>query len=246
MTNRTKSKGHGVLLYTTGKKPFVQNFYEVHKEQAKRVGLRFMCISMELWNENNQDVELQLPRQSSIPYTGIMEAILQGLSHFSDDDVVFIAEDDCLYQDSRFIEEFIDIALQEPDCMFYQKNVSFISSAGFFLPKVNGLCLHSAYGTAAAISHNIKHKLAEFNDETDFPGSSVEPVSYPTLENPDPANSIYRTRSINTDFSLSLDFRGYGGQTWEPDGNEEIYSHDDVWGDADVLWRVLIEEISHL
>jgi len=128
--------------------------------------------------------------------------------------------------------------------MFYQTNVSFISNFGFYLPKINGICLHSAYGTVAAVRHNIKHKLAEYNGETEFPMTSVEPVSYPAPENPDAANAIYKTRNINSTIPVSLDFRGYGGQTWKPDGDEQSFQHDDVWGAADILWEVMIGEPS--
>ncbi|MGI9523166.1 MAG: hypothetical protein ACR2PG_16130 [Hyphomicrobiaceae bacterium] len=185
-------------------------------------------------------MELQRERRSSVPYTGIMEAILQGLESLEDDTIVFLAEDDCLYLDSRFGQEYVDIATNDPGYIFYHTNISFLSSSGFFIPKEVGICLHSAFGTVAAMRHNMKHKLAEFNGETKFSASSVEPVSYPTPEKPSPANAIYRTRCINSQKTLSMDFRGYGGQTWQPAGDEETYQTHYDWGQASKLWQMII------
>jgi hypothetical protein len=236
----TDQKKCAILLYTNGSKPFVRNFYSAHKEQSIRLEIDYICISLKLWPGSEPAVELQNERRSTVPYTGILEAILQGLEKLDDDTIVFIAEDDCLYRDARYCQQYIDLARSEPDYIFYQTNVSFVAGFGFYIPKINGICLHSAFGTAGAMHHNIKHKLAEFNGETEFPISSVEPVSYPTAENPEPAHAIYRTRCINSTIPLSLDFRGYGGQTWKPDGDEETFQTHHVWGQASELWQLMI------
>lgn len=231
-----------VLFYTSGNKPFVQRFYEAHLEQANRLNLGFSCISLNKWNNSLPYLVKQRERQSTVQYTGIFEGILQGLEGLSDDCVVFLAEDDCLYDDFRFDKAFIDVALTEPDRMFYQLTVTFISPEGFYTPKVNGLCLHSAFGTVSAIRHNIHTKLLEFKGEREFPASSVEPCSYPSRQHPDPANKVYKTSNINTPMSLSLDFRGYddAGQTWKPDGTESTWQDDKVWGQAKSLWDKMI------
>jgi len=233
--------GSTILLYTSGTKPFVQRFFDEHYCQSKRVNFNFTCIASNAWNSENSVVILQRKPQSSVMYTGIFEAILQGIESLPDDQVVFFAEDDCLYHESRYADEFVSLSLQEPGRLYYQTNVSFICPAGFYKPTISGICLHSAFGTVAAIRHNIQHKLAEYNGETEFPITSVEPVSYPTPENPDPAFAIYRTRCIQTTIPVSLDFRGYGVQSWQPDGSEPTWQTDDIWGESKSLWHHMIE-----
>jgi len=231
-----------VLFYTTGRKPFVQRFFEEHLAQAERLDLDFVCIAANLWRAEHPQIRLQEPASSRIPYTGLLEAILQGLRDLPEHECVFLAEDDCLYLDARFSEHPLSLAQREPTEMIYQRNVSFISAEGFFRPTIDGICLHSAYGTAAALRHNITHKLAEYKGETAFPASSVEPVAWPTRENRSPENANYRTILDDSKHSLSLDFRGYGQQTWRPDGSEPIWQHDEVWGDAALLWSAMIAD----
>lgn len=230
-----------ILMYTTGRKPFVQRFYDVHLAQAAQLNFGFACISTIVWDASNDKLTEQRPLLCEFPYAGILEAILQGLEEIDDDEIVFLAEDDCLYLDARYAQQQIDVATTESDRMFYQANISFIAPQGFYQPKINGVCLHSAFGTAKSIRHNIANKLAEFRGERDFPASSVEPVSYPSPENPNPANAIYRTRMVGSEHSLSLDFRGYGEQTWKPDGSEQSWQDDKIWGNAQGIWNAMIE-----
>lgn len=229
-----------ILFYTSGKKPFVEEFYFQHREQAERVGADFICVSSILWDGCDESVILQNPLRCQVSYAGIYEAVLQALEGVEDDRVVFLAEDDCLYLDARFDQLAVALAEVNADLMIYQQPVSFIGPAGFYTPHYVGPCLHSAYGTAAAIRHNMGEKWREFNGETGFPISTYEPLSYPSLENPDEANRHYRTMFSDYNQSVSLDFRGYGNQTWAPDGTEKTWQTDAVWGDANVLWSAMI------
>lgn len=229
-----------ILFYTSGKKPFVQRFFDEHCEQAIRLKFNFICITANYWSPDNPAILLQNKQESTQQFAGILEAILQGIEGLPNDSIVFLAEDDCLYHESRFSQEFISLASHEPDRIFYQTNVSFISPLGFYTPKIQGMCLHSAFGTVASIRHNISHKLPELNGESGYPFSSVEPVSYPTSEKPDIANAMYRTRNVESTIPLSLDFRGYGEQTWQPDGTEPTWQNEDIWGNAGLLWKYMI------
>jgi hypothetical protein len=85
----TDQKKCAILLYTNGSKPFVQNFYSAHKEQSIRLEIDYICISLELWPGSEPAVELQNQRRSTVAYTGILEAILQGLEKPDGDEETF-------------------------------------------------------------------------------------------------------------------------------------------------------------
>lgn len=72
------------------------------------------------------------------------------------------------------------------------------------------------------------------------PASLVEPVSFPSPENPDAANKACQTRINETGEPLSLDFRGYGEQTWKPSGRETKWQRDQHCGEASQLWSDFI------
>ena len=230
-----------VLMYTNARKPFLSRFYRNHRTQAGRLGARFRCIATSAWDDSIADFEQQREVRCQARFAGILEAILQGLEGEADDTIVYLAEDDCLYQDFRFSSDFVARALLEPDRMLYQLQVSFVCKHGFFRPEPEGLCLHCAYGTVASVRYNIELKWREFNEERDFPASSVEPCSYPTPENPDEANRAYLTRCVSHTDSLSLDFRVLDEQSWTPSGNELFWQYDRVWGHAGDLWSRYIE-----
>ena len=79
-----------IFLYTSGKKPFVDRFFQAHKEQAKRLNLNFTCVSSLDWGNTDSRVVPQSPAMSSAPFAGLLEGILQGVNELADESLVFL------------------------------------------------------------------------------------------------------------------------------------------------------------
>lgn len=212
-----------ILYYTHNAKPrgFMERCYHYHREQAERVGQKFVAVVAEKFHVTDDVYEFsdQWPK-----YADIYLRILHGLTDVPDEEPVFLCEDDTLYPDERYEWE-----LPCPWTVIYNVNLCYIGEKGFAWHNRGGIALSQLMGTASAVRHNIGMKLDSCLDKT---MSCVEPCS----------GQERNYQSLACQLSLpSVDFRTAYNATWSLPEEAEYFEDLLGWGSAKELWKKIYE-----
>jgi hypothetical protein len=210
-----------ILYYTHNKKPrgFMERCYKHHRDQAERVGQRFVAVVAEKFSEDDEVFDFN-PKWPN--YADIYLRILHGLIGAKDEAPCYLCEDDTIYPDERY-----GWALPCPRTVIYNLNLCYIGEGGFAWHNRNGIALSQLMGSVSAVRHNIEMKL---ESTIDGDMSCVEPCS--GGERP----FISATCMIGIP---SVDFRTAYNATWSLP--EDVQYFEDLlgWGSARDLWSKL-------
>jgi hypothetical protein len=212
-----------ILYYTHNAKPreFMERCYHFHRDQADRVGQQFRAVVSEQFMDDDEVYEFdpQWPK-----YADIYLRILRGLTCIPDGDPVFLAEDDTLYPDERYLWTMPDL-----QTVIYNLNLCYIGPKGYAWHHENGIALSQLMGTASAVRYNVGLKLQEVLDGC---MSCVEPVSGEGTE--------YRSTTCRLPVP-SVDFRTDYNATWRLPDDLSFFEDLHGWPTARDLWKNIYE-----
>jgi hypothetical protein len=209
-----------ILYYTNNRKDasFTRRVYDIHREQAARVGQRFRAVVAKQIGAGGLEGDIVVPEESGPKFSDMYRRILRGLESVPKTEIVYLCEDDVLYPDARF-KPSRKIG-RGP--MYYNQRLVYLCYKGFFWCQRGTISLSQAHGTAQALRYNLELKQKEcyYPDWDSRKINSCEPFPFP--------GNQYRAEILNCTV-MSVDIRGVGNSTWGV-WPQSVRYFQDCWG----------------
>lgn len=201
-----------LLYYSADRKPEQLATYVRTQilQQAKRLGWPIIGCTVKPATVFDDWVQ-QTPHPAP---TGIIAAVLQGLTKAPDDAIVWLCEDDVLYHPSHF-----DLGPVCPACTInYDLSMVFLAPGGFFDRCNRGsIALSQSWARVPVMRRAMERKLGE--------------IAAGTFNCYEPAGSLgYATSDTRAAFA-SVDIRHGHNTTWSA-GAETYFEHEPGWPPA--------------